>query len=296
MRVLLICRSDYPEAQAQAENYVQEFNDAGIATVYLDPCLGGLERAGGGWDWAFVQGKRALSLEGFRELRERAKKTLIWEPDTLNEERRRIWEEIRREVDIVVCSSLYVSEELAKMGINTHFIPQAYDPRLNTPTVSRLETVIHDVVFIGRAKDGLKRDEWIKLLTERYNMGWYGHPLVMGSEMADILMSSKLAIDIKRDNFEYGAFTVSSRLFKTLGCGAPFLTFDVPSLELFFTPGIHLDTYEDNFNALCAKIDYYLEHEEEREQIAIQGHQEVLVHHLLLHRIRDMIDLMESNG
>jgi hypothetical protein len=71
---------------------------------------------------------------------------------------------------------------------------------------------------------------------------------------------------------------INARTFETLGCGTFLLTQETDSLNLLFEPGVHLDTYT-TFDECCAKIDYYMAHEDEVIKIAAQGHEQARQYH-----------------
>ena len=67
---------------------------------------------------------------------------------------------------------------------------------------------------------------------------------------------------------------VSTRHFETLACGTFLLTY--PILDKSLKDGIHCKFYSpDDLDGLTNLIRYYLDHDEEREQIAIAGHDHV---------------------
>ena len=57
-----------------------------------------------------------------------------------------------------------------------------------------------------------------------------------------------------------------------------------------FIPGEDFDYYESKED-LLSKIDYYLTHEKERQEIASNGHRKITGSHTYRHRIRTMIAL-----
>ena len=61
----------------------------------------------------------------------------------------------------------------------------------------------------------------------------------------------------------------------------------------YFTPGVHLETYTSR-GELKEKIRYYLDHDDEREQIAQNGFDEVLNKHTVLMRVMAMVKTIMS--
>jgi spore maturation protein CgeB len=60
-----------------------------------------------------------------------------------------------------------------------------------------------------------------------------------------------------------------------------------------FSEGIHCAYYYDIDN-LCSKVEYYLTHEKEREEIALAGYHHALKYHQTVFRFRDMMNIIEE--
>ena len=63
----------------------------------------------------------------------------------------------------------------------------------------------------------------------------------------------------------------SNRTWYTLGCGGFLLTAYCPRLEELFGRGQELDWFE-SLDECCEKIEYYLAHDDERQNIAAAGY------------------------
>jgi spore maturation protein CgeB len=63
----------------------------------------------------------------------------------------------------------------------------------------------------------------------------------------------------------------SNRTWYTLGCGGFLLTAYTPCLEELFGRGKELDWFE-TIEECCDRIEYYLQHDEERQKIARDGY------------------------
>ncbi len=105
-------------------------------------------------------------------------------------------------------------------------------------------------------------------------------------EMPQIFMQSKINLNITLRGMKSG---IPLRAFDIMGCGGFLLSnFQADFLD-FFVPGEDFVYYESKED-LLQKIDYYLEHEEEREAIARSGHDKVAAEHTYRHRVREMFD------
>ncbi|MDX6664215.1 MAG: spore maturation protein CgeB [Solirubrobacteraceae bacterium] len=80
---------------------------------------------------------------------------------------------------------------------------------------------------------------------------------------------------------------IKARTFEVPGCGGFLLTSDVPGLDAYFEPGREIVTFGD-IDELTELITYYLEHEDERAEIARAGHARVLAEHTYERRFEDI--------
>ncbi len=78
------------------------------------------------------------------------------------------------------------------------------------------------------------------------------------------------------------------RIFDIMGCGGFVMTNYQAELTDFFEIGRDLECYT-SIEELIDKCDYYLNHEQERRQIALQGYQTVCTYHTYAHRLNEMI-------
>ena len=83
----------------------------------------------------------------------------------------------------------------------------------------------------------------------------------------------------------------SNRIYEMLGRGAFFITPSVPGLEKEFEDGKHIVCYEDlNWTDLRKKINYYLEHKDEREKIRTAGVEHCRNNFTYKHRCEELIN------
>lgn len=79
-------------------------------------------------------------------------------------------------------------------------------------------------------------------------------------------------------------FDVNMRVFEAMAAGALLITDEADGLDDLFEEGVHYVRYNSE-EELHSKVAYYLEHEEERQQIAEAGHAFVLARHTYDHRV-----------
>lgn len=104
-------------------------------------------------------------------------------------------------------------------------------------------------------------------------------------EMPLVFRQSRINLNISRRGIKSG---VPLRAFDIMGCGGFLLTNFQADLLDDFVPGEDFVYYESKED-LLQKVDYYLEHEEERRAIAQNGHDKVAAGHTYRHRVREIL-------
>jgi spore maturation protein CgeB len=106
-----------------------------------------------------------------------------------------------------------------------------------------------------------------------------------GDDLNRIYARSKIAIgDTLNINFNYPYYS-SDRLFESTGRGGFTIYPNIVGLEDFFKDREEIVFYEHgNIRDLKEKIDYYLEHDKEREAIRFAGHERAKNEHTYKHR------------
>ena len=110
-----------------------------------------------------------------------------------------------------------------------------------------------------------------------------------GTEMYQILHTSKMTLNHHIDIA--GSFANNMRLFEATGVGTLLITDWKENLHELFEPDKEVIAYRDPEE--CAElIQYYLEHENEREAIARAGQQRTLREHTYYHRMQELEDII----
>jgi spore maturation protein CgeB len=121
----------------------------------------------------------------------------------------------------------------------------------------------------------------------------------MGSEeTADFYNGTKIVINLHR-TYDDATFNNNSRLihavspnprtFEISGCGVLQLTDIRADLTRFYTPGQEIATY-GSAEELMDKIDYYLNHDEERRELAIRGLNRSMREHTFTNRLTKLFN------
>ena len=114
---------------------------------------------------------------------------------------------------------------------------------------------------------------------------------VWGDEMIATLRRAKIVVNIDIDAFNNQP--PNMRLIEATGAGAFLLTPYHPQLSEFFAPGEEIETFRTPAE-LIAKIRYFLDHDEEREAIALAGQKRCQKDHALSQRARWLKDILET--
>ena len=152
----------------------------------------------------------------------------------------------------------------------------------------------YDVIFVGSKgyhPEYPYRPELISFLRKTYgdrflHVGGDGQTgIVRGDRLNSIYARSKVAIgDTLNINFNYPYYT-SDRLFESTGRGGFTIYPRIKGLDDYFIDGKEIVFYEHgNLNDLKEKIDYYVEHNEEREAIRLAGHNRTKTDHTYVNR------------
>lgn len=200
--------------------------------------------------------------------------------------------EVGMQVDITLFSNNTDAQTATAAGINAGYLQIGFDDEIfklkenPLPFFDAPEIVFMGNNYLGTFPLSQLRYDMVAHLHKRYGerFGVYGgnwKELERGnlmnkeSQEAACYRSCKVAINLS--HYDYELYS-SDRIFRIMGSGAFCLSKIYPGLEKEFTPGINVGlwNYTDNFDDLDSKIDYYLEHEEERTQIAKAGYE--LVH------------------
>lgn len=206
------------------------------------------------------------------------------------------------------------AEFFKSKNFNHHYLKPGVFKAECVPGTRRPE-LAHDVVFVGSGnsyshKEWPYRGQLVQWLVDNYG-GWttsttlemtdvprlrfgkYGHPerTMRNQDLNDLYASAKvvvgdsLCVDFKK------TYYWSDRVYETIGRGGFLIMPYIKGLEEEFIDGETIVFYEfGNFDQLKEKIDYYLEHEDERRKIQQAGQEFVREHATYNNRLTQMLD------
>ena len=162
---------------------------------------------------------------------------------------------------------------------NSYWFPNSYPDDLMYPLD------IEKNINIGFCGNVLNRGHVIDSLSE-YNIK--KDIFVIGDDMVNSINSYKIHLNCNiADDINY-------RTFETCGCKTMLLTNYTPGLEKLFDIGKEIVVY-DSLEDLNNKVRYYLENENERNQIAEAGYLRVKNEHTYYHRSKRLIEIINEN-
>jgi hypothetical protein len=180
-------------------------------------------------------------------------------------------------------------------NVKGHFLPAGvYDKECYIHPDYDYNNFDYDVIFVGSKRyhpEYPYRSELIDYLRSKYgkrflHVGGDGDTgTVRGDELNRIYAKSKIAVgDSLNINFNYPYYT-SDRLFESTGRGGFTIYPDIKGLDAYFYDKKEIIFYSHgDLEDLTNKIDYYLEHDEEREKIRMLGHNRTKREHTYVHR------------
>jgi len=152
--------------------------------------------------------------------------------------------------------------------------------------------------FLARKLTALERRDLLEQLSKEFAVTLYtpeetpNLPLVDNRGKIDYYDAAPYAIKGAKINLNISLRSIVSgiplRCWDIMGCGGFLLTNYQNDFLDFFVPGedyVYFDSPED----LLEKTRYYLENENERQEIAARGYRKVKEHHTYRHRVEEML-------
>lgn len=186
----------------------------------------------------------------------------------------------------------------ANTPVKGHFLPAAVFDK-DCYISDQPSPHANDVIFVGSRgyhPEWQWRPQLIDWLRQTYgqrftHIGPDGDTgTLRGDDLNRAYSNSKVAVgDTLCLGFKY-PYYASDRLFEAPGRGGFQLFPRITGIEDWFTDGENIRLFEyGDFDGLKALIDYYLEHDDERENLRVAGNCQVYDHHTYRNRWLDII-------
>jgi hypothetical protein len=158
------------------------------------------------------------------------------------------------------------------------WIPYACDLDLFYP---RIVDKTYDIAFIGQIAITEERKRIFPVLQSKWKLNEQKY--YFQNEIPDIYSKGKIVINLPIGD------DLNFRTFEALSCGTLLLTRGMDNgMDLLFEENKHYVAFVDE-QELLEKIEYYLNHDEERETIAAQGLEEIRRCHRLENRLETIL-------
>lgn len=183
-------------------------------------------------------------------------KTVLWYMDDIYNMDVELVEKMKHS-DYIFCSINTAMEEGKKHCNNVYRLQGGYDSNIHRPVdVPK----VRDVAFIGGMRP----------YRNKFKSGWDFEVIngIYNEDHSKVVSETKINL-----SFTEGR-GVSNRIYKLMAAGGFVLTMPYDSMYEDFTPGKDFDTFSTP-KELREKIVYYLEHEDERKEIAAHGYETV---------------------
>lgn len=223
-------------------------------------------------------------------------KTVCWIPDLffgLGRERYIKSSDSFFRADVVLTPDGGHDKKWKELGINHKLLRQGiYDEDCETGATYPVE---HSIAFVGTQNGEFPyRQKLMMELAQHYGkmFRWFGRMSanhIRGKELTSMLQSTPIIIG----DSVYSPHYWSNRVYETIGRGGFLIHPNIPGLEEEFSYYKHFIPYDyGDFGGLFEKIDYYLQHPDERRKITEAGRKHVMENHTLLHRCKRLLELV----
>jgi spore maturation protein CgeB len=207
--------------------------------------------------------------------------------------------------DLVISSLPNLVEHFRRIGVHSEFNRLAFEPSVLHALKNQKKNIL--VSFVGSFTSAhSKRDQLLEHLCSNLPMSVWGNGVerlpqdspirarylgtAWGIRMFRILAASKIVVNYHGDVAQ--SYANNMRLFEATGTGALLVTDWKKNLHEMFELDKEVIAYRTGEE--CAEmIQYYLEHEDEREEIARAGQQRTLRDHTYYQRMQELVDIVE---
>lgn len=211
-----------------------------------------------------------------------------------------------KQFDLILTSFPHYVDRFRKMGISSEYFKIGFEPRVLEKVGERKR--IFEVGFIGSfSPHHNKGTKLLEKVASKIPLHIWGqginylspvsplrknyHGEAWGLQMYKILAETKIIINRHIDVAEN--YANNMRLYESTGMGAMLITDNKDNLNDLFKVGQEVISYENTLD-LIKKIEYYLRHEEKRQEIAKMGQNKTLSDHNYGKRMRELMTILEK--
>lgn len=206
--------------------------------------------------------------------------------------------------DLMLSSFPHFVKQFKAQGLNSYYFNLGFEPKI----LPRLKPQkIYDTVFVGGlSREHKNRIQFFEQLAEKTALAWWGYgvenladnsplkkayqgpawALTMYENLFNARISLNQHIDVARN------YANNMRLYESTGVGTMLLTDYKDNLHTLFGVDTEVAVYHNAQDCL-GKIDYYLTHEKERQQLAEAGQHRTLNEHTYHHRMQEFVEIIK---
>jgi spore maturation protein CgeB len=210
-----------------------------------------------------------------------------------------------RAFELIVTSFPHYVERFRSLGIASEYLKLAFDPRVLDRV--GLYTRDLDLVFVGALgrTQHTRGNALLETVASRLPLQVWGRAIeqqpagsplrlayrgeAWGLDMMRLFGRARIALNRHIDVAEGHANNM--RLYEVTGMGALLFTEAAENLHDLFEPGREVVAYRDE-DDLVERVRYYLDHEDERREIAEAGQRRTLSEHSYAGRMREFADIL----
>ena len=211
--------------------------------------------------------------------------------------------------DHVFCAGTEAMDIFEENGLKSaRWIPFGCDPEFHKPvslSEDERKKYARDIIFVGsyypnRAKllesladfnIGIWGPYWSKLDQQSPLQGKIVESKLNFDEWIKIYSAAKIVIVVHYQNPKIPCHQVSPKLFEAMACKCFVMTDSQKDAKALFTDGQHVIFFE-NEKDLREKVKYFLQQDDARRSIALQGYKEAIAHHTYQGRFQKMFSLI----
>lgn len=171
----------------------------------------------------------------------------------------------------------------------------------NTTSLDNKRYLYHNIISPKMTE--LDRIRILNHLARKYHVSLYTnspselveHVDVHGSVNYDTIMNKIFYLSKINLNITFRQITsgIPQRVFDIMACGGFVVTNHQSELYTYFQKGQDLEVFE-TLQELDEIVDYYLHHEKERIQIAMNGYKKVISHHTYKQRAQTILNILSA--
>ncbi len=207
-----------------------------------------------------------------------------------------------KDCDIVFTQSSGSVQIYKDHGVKAEWLPMACNPRIHYKEDVALERdLVYVANYVPDRKIGYERLLYpilnSDLNLEVYGVGWPKKSWYKGvanwDKLRYIYSSSKIALNIHREEARLCNLSVNMRVFEVLGCGGFLINDNFSGFDELLKSKKGIIVARDS-NEIIELIQYYLENQDERQKIAQSGQEEVYKYHTYSHRMEKMLNAISN--